>query len=364
LKQSERSWINDCKDDRLIIAAGKTLGISSIFCLIPIALHFIFGVTIGAIGNWVPWVVSPIYFFLADMFAQKAALKEEGKPFDWGKSIVFTSIGVFCGFFFPAYVDFVSRAFDGTFSIIVKPLFLLATWVPMYNVSASSIACLKAFLCQDKHWREVGKAQWRELSGVNGYMFSTWFLRWVMYTASSGLFTDSNLVVLGIYVGDVIWTYYWSKAMHGKASAKTKVTFSLPARQAVSNREYPGNHSPLKDKMQESRFELKYAIPEDVALGIRDFISPIMQMDENSVGKPNYSYAVHSIYFDSDDLRTYIDTVDGNKNRFKLRARFYDDNPLSPVFLEIKRRIDRCILKQRGSVRREGPPGYIYRWGK
>jgi hypothetical protein len=55
---------------------------------------------------------------------------------------------------------------------------------------------------------------------------------------------------------------------------------------------------------------------------------------------------------DSDDLKTYWDTVNSNRNRFKLRLRYYDDDPESPVFFEIKRRLSDAILKQRGGVRR------------
>jgi hypothetical protein len=51
-------------------------------------------------------------------------------------------------------------------------------------------------------------------------------------------------------------------------------------------------------------------------------------------------------------MTTYWDTINGNKNRFKLRIRFYNDNPETPVFFEIKRRMNNCIMKQRGAVRR------------
>lgn len=106
------------------------------------------------------------------------------------------------------------------------------------------------------------------------------------------------------------------------------------------------------DKMQTSRFELKYVIEERTALQIRDFVRAFLDLDENGVGKPNYSYPVHSVYLDSDIMTTYWDTINGNKNRFKLRVRFYNDNPDTPVFFEIKRRMNNCIRKQRGAVRR------------
>jgi hypothetical protein len=106
------------------------------------------------------------------------------------------------------------------------------------------------------------------------------------------------------------------------------------------------------DKMQASRFEQKYIVTEEVALQVRDFVQSYLELDENGVGKPNFSYPVHSLYLDSDDLRTYWDTINGNKNRYKLRMRFYSSLPDSPVFFEIKRRMNNCIMKQRGGVRR------------
>lgn len=103
--------------------------------------------------------------------------------------------------------------------------------------------------------------------------------------------------------------------------------------------------------MQKQRFELKYIIPEQTALMVRDFVRSYLDMDEYSVGRPNYSYPVHSLYLDSDDLRLYWETINGNKNRYKLRLRYYSTNPDAPVFFEIKRRMNNCIMKQRGGVR-------------
>ena len=108
-----------------------------------------------------------------------------------------------------------------------------------------------------------------------------------------------------------------------------------------------------RDRMQQQRFELKYLIPEATAILVRDFVRSYLEMDEFSVGRPNYSYPVHSLYLDSDDLKLYWRTINGDKNRFKLRLRYYSLNPDSPVFFEIKRRMNNCILKQRGGVRHE-----------
>src|ERR1041384_8320422 len=118
-----------------------------------------------------------------------------------------------------------------------------------------------------------------------------------------------------------------------------------------------------RDRMQQQRFELKYLISEETALLARDFVQSYLEMDEFSVGRADYSYPVHSLYLDSDDLTLYWRTVNGDKNRFKLRLRYYSLSPDAPVFFEIKRRMNNCILKQRGGVRHESLPillrGYL-----
>ncbi|MBU6400843.1 MAG: polyphosphate polymerase domain-containing protein [Verrucomicrobia bacterium] len=109
-------------------------------------------------------------------------------------------------------------------------------------------------------------------------------------------------------------------------------------------------------RLQQQRFELKYLIPETLTLGLRDFLQTRLEVDEYGANQPNFAYPVYSLYLDSDDLKTYHATINGSKNRYKLRLRYYDDQPASPVFFEIKRRMNNCILKQRGPVRREAVP--------
>ena len=133
-----------------------------------------------------------------------------------------------------------------------------------------------------------------------------------------------------------------------------------------------------QDKFQGSRFEQKYIITEETALQIRDFVRNRLELDEHAVGKPNFSYPVHSLYLDSQDLKLYWSTINGDKNRFKLRLRFYDDNPDAPVFLEIKERtsdkylpkerepvikikelMSSCLVKKRAPVRRDAVAGLL-----
>jgi len=107
------------------------------------------------------------------------------------------------------------------------------------------------------------------------------------------------------------------------------------------------------DRAQRERREIKYLIREDKAWDVRSFVRSYMEPDEFALGRPNNSYPVHSLYLDSDQLHTFHACANGDRNRFKLRIRYYDDNPSSPVFFEIKRRINEGIVKQRARVRRE-----------
>jgi SPX domain protein involved in polyphosphate accumulation len=126
------------------------------------------------------------------------------------------------------------------------------------------------------------------------------------------------------------------------------------------------------DRAQRQRREIKYLIREDEALAIRSYLSSYLEPDENALGKPDHSYSVHTLYIDSNQLATYRAANDGDRNRFKLRIRYYDEDPQSPVFFEIKRRINDGIVKQRARVKREAVhsllagespmPEHLYKW--
>ena len=128
-----------------------------------------------------------------------------------------------------------------------------------------------------------------------------------------------------------------------------------------------------EDKAQRSRREIKYLIREETALAVRAFVSCYLEPDEFALGKIDNSYPVHSLYLDSNGLDTFrASFVQGMRNRFKLRIRYYDDDPASPVFFEIKRRINEGIVKQRARVKRdavhalltgESPtPDHLFSW--
>ncbi len=106
------------------------------------------------------------------------------------------------------------------------------------------------------------------------------------------------------------------------------------------------------DRLQTQRFELKYLVREETALAIRQFVSCYLKPDEFAANLPNFSYPVHSLYLDSPDLATYQAVQCGEKNRFKLRIRYYRDDDKT-VYFEIKRRTNEVISKMRAKVRRE-----------
>lgn len=107
------------------------------------------------------------------------------------------------------------------------------------------------------------------------------------------------------------------------------------------------------EQAQLQRFEFKYLVTESTARAMRQFVRCYLRPDEYSVNRPDYAYCVHSLYLDSPQLALYQSVNNGDKNRFKLRVRFYDDGPGAPAFFEIKRRRNECIEKHRACVRRE-----------
>ncbi len=107
----------------------------------------------------------------------------------------------------------------------------------------------------------------------------------------------------------------------------------------------------MEDKVQKQRFELKYRINEAKAQQMRYFVEDYLHCDTYGKTRPNRSYPVHSLYLDSRNLKTYQDTINGDRNRFKLRVRYYESED-TPVYFEVKRRYDKVIRKRRAKVHR------------
>lgn len=98
------------------------------------------------------------------------------------------------------------------------------------------------------------------------------------------------------------------------------------------------------------RHECKYLISQDLAAEIRAYARPYLTPDPFAAASPDVSYDITSLYLDSPDLRLFHETEDGQLNRIKLRIRSYDEDPESPVFMEIKRRFNSLVLKGRTRI--------------
>jgi hypothetical protein len=100
------------------------------------------------------------------------------------------------------------------------------------------------------------------------------------------------------------------------------------------------------------RSELKYLVPDSLLPELRDRIAPYMHLDRYGVGYEHSGYTVRSIYLDTPTLLYYNEKLEGIKVRKKLRIRGYNAcGEKDVVFLEIKRKLESVVSKQRAPVR-------------
>ena len=104
------------------------------------------------------------------------------------------------------------------------------------------------------------------------------------------------------------------------------------------------------------RSEFKYMIRYDDLEALREAMLSYVDIDSHTPETENFGqYTVRSIYFDTYKLDYYYEKRMGIKLRKKIRVRSYntlsyykDQNP--PVFLEVKRKTDNFISKNRSKV--------------
>ncbi|HSQ17304.1 MAG TPA: polyphosphate polymerase domain-containing protein [Anaerolineales bacterium] len=98
-----------------------------------------------------------------------------------------------------------------------------------------------------------------------------------------------------------------------------------------------------------NRFELKYLVSLQQAEAFKHDLRANLVPDDH--GDALGAYAIASLYYDSPDFRFYWEKVDGIKFRRKLRIRRYETQdaltPQTPVFVEIKQRLNRVTQKRR-----------------
>lgn len=114
------------------------------------------------------------------------------------------------------------------------------------------------------------------------------------------------------------------------------------------------------------RLELKYFMPYRWIEHFVERISPFTTIDPYLVqeGRGRTRYPVTSLYFDSWDLQAWGEKESGQFFRRKIRLRSYEEEFATeqPSFLEIKRRLDAVVLKDRikfpsGSLTPDVPMG-------
>ncbi len=99
------------------------------------------------------------------------------------------------------------------------------------------------------------------------------------------------------------------------------------------------------------RLERKYYVPDSLVPEVRRFMEPYVELDPYAKGNGHDGYTVRSIYYDTPGMLFYHEKIDGIKIRKKLRIRGYNQGSNNPlVFLEIKRKDDRSISKNRASI--------------
>ncbi len=99
------------------------------------------------------------------------------------------------------------------------------------------------------------------------------------------------------------------------------------------------------------KYEYKYQVPRELLPKLRMLIQPFVKIDSYmNEGGPS-GYTVRSIYFDSSRYDYFHEKEDGLKVRKKIRIRGYNTySPENTVFLEIKRKNEKQIFKNRAPV--------------
>ena len=106
------------------------------------------------------------------------------------------------------------------------------------------------------------------------------------------------------------------------------------------------------------RCEMKYTVPESLALAIRDYIQPLFSLDKHASPEQR-GYIVNNVYLDTPGLRFYYDTKFHQETRLKPRVRYYGPEPDQFVALEVKHRHNTISWKRRRQIPVEEWPGVL-----
>ncbi|WP_214111205.1 polyphosphate polymerase domain-containing protein [Acrocarpospora catenulata] len=100
-----------------------------------------------------------------------------------------------------------------------------------------------------------------------------------------------------------------------------------------------------------NRYEIKYLIDVEQVAELKEEMDRRLDRDRHC---PEEGYHIWSVYYDTQRLRFYWEKIEGLKFRRKLRIRHYGDRfsitGETPVFVEIKQRVNRVTQKRRVSL--------------
>jgi len=116
---------------------------------------------------------------------------------------------------------------------------------------------------------------------------------------------------------------------------------------------------PAVDRTLTTRWENKYLIDASLIPSLRAWIESFMKPDPYSLLQSDLKYPVCTLYLDNPGMDLFLGTVQGHKNRFKLRVRSYTDEGPTPVFFEIKKRVNTAVMKVRDRVSREEASAFL-----
>ncbi len=111
--------------------------------------------------------------------------------------------------------------------------------------------------------------------------------------------------------------------------------------------------APVEARAFTNRYEIKYLLGASQLTDVQASLKGFLRLDAN--GSLDGGYYVHSIYFDSPDMRFLREKFEGDLIRVKPRIRTYRsslDGPSAGIFLELKGRYDRIVQKRRCPIDR------------
>ena len=112
------------------------------------------------------------------------------------------------------------------------------------------------------------------------------------------------------------------------------------------------------------RFEYKYRLTYAQYIRVRSAVLPYMKKDVFTKFPAGNKYLVRSLYFDTHDLRSFVEKVNGDCNRVKLRIRTYQNTsqPDLQIRVELKARKGMAMEKHSTWVSMDAFRDFISSW--